>query len=390
MAQPGETIYIEGGRYFEQLITQRAGTASQQIVFTSINGTAVLDGSRFSWPWDQNKGLVELRHEFNRLQGLEIVNSPTTGVVLGADNIRVEGNKIHEAQWHGISTDTNLQLRNHGNCSPRPTAMIRNAFILNNEVYRTTLRGSDGQAMSIIADGFIVKGNLVYDNKREAIAIWLGSTHGEVTDNTVYGALCCRTDGPAPGGGIYTDGASYIRIHRNLVHSTRFGFFVTSEDQCYTNHDVQYYNNIARDNSEEGIRVWDSTSGSPGAAGTQNFLIANNTLIRNKRSLSVAYSNNSGAIINNLSYTTSVHFSNSSSNSTLDIRNNLFLANPVGVFVDILNHNFQLTANSPARDFGVLLPTFSDDRGTVFTISSDFIGKSRIVNGQPDAGAFEY
>lgn len=376
LATPGTTVLIEGGSYFEQVVTKNGGVAGQEIEFRSFNGTAVIDGSTQSWTpaGNQNQGLVELRHPFVRLEGLRIMNSKNTGVLLDADNLTVEGCEVADTQRHGISTHTSRQTNYPGLAG----TMIRNTVVRNNLVRRAALSGR-GQAVSLIADTFLVAGNEVRDNPREGIDIWLGATHGEVVDNVVHGNA-------APG--IYVDGASYVRIHRNTVFGNSKGIGVSSEDLNYGTHDIWVYNNVVYDNAGPGCFIWDDRA-APGYKGSQNVLLAHNTLVGNNPSIYLSGEDNTAEIMNNVGYRSGASVYSSAVNSSFHTHDNVWLTSATG-FVDPGGRNFRLTSASQALDKGAPVPVFRDNLGNTFTIPADFDGLQRLVNGAPDAGAFEY
>lgn len=282
-AVPGTTVLVEGGTYFEQVVTKAGGLAGQEIIFKSFNRTAVVDGSALAWAGgNQNQGLFELRHPHVRLSGLKVVNSKNTGILLDADHLTVEGCEVAESQRHAISTHTSRQTNYPGLVG----TMISDVVIKDNLVYRAALTGV-GQAISIIADGFVVTGNTVRDNPKEGIDIWLGARHGEVAGNAVSG-------NNAPG--IYIDGASYVRVHRNIVYGNRSGIGVSSENEDYSTHDIWVYNNVVYDNAEAGLFLWDKRS-RPGRHGVQGLLVAHNTLVGNRHSFFLAGEGNTDEIV---------------------------------------------------------------------------------------------
>jgi hypothetical protein len=377
-ATAGTTIYIEGGTYFEQIVSRYAGLSGQEITLTSYNGTAVIDGSNLSWTpgGNQNQGLIELRHPYLRLNKLRIVNSKNTGIVLDADNLTVENCEIGETQRHGISTDTRRQTNYPGLSG----TMISNIAIKNNTVYRAVLKGQGyGQAVSLIADGFTVSGNTVRDNLTEGIDIWLGAKHGEVVDNVLYGNA-------KPG--IYIDGASYVRVHRNRIYGNLKGIGVTSEDVNYSTSYIWVYNNLIYDNTDAGLFIWDDAA-NPGYRGSQNVLLANNTLVNNKLAVYLSGDNNSAEIMNNAGYSTGAGLYNSSTNSSFNIHNNVWLTGVTG-FVDAANKNFHLTSASPAVNAGGQIPVLFDDIGNLYAIETDFDKLSRAAGSTLDAGAYEF
>ena len=371
------TLFIEGGTYYEQVITKTAGTVDRPITITSYNGTAVIDGSTQNWVAgsNQNQGMVELRAPYYKVQNLEIVNSKNTGLVLGADDLTVEGCEVEETQRNAISTDTSFQT-----ASPGTGVMIHNITLIGNIVQNAVLMGLGyGQAISLIADGFLVSGNTVTNNITEGIDIWLGSTHGEVSNNMVYNNQRA---------GIYVDGSSYIRVDRNQVYNgIRGGIAVSSECTHYTCHDIWVYNNVLYDNRVTGILISD-----PNNHGTQNILIANNTLVNNTTNIYLRGDRITADIMNNLCYVNDPLGKNLYSvatNSTVSIHNEVLLSNLNG-FVSATAKDFRLTSSSPAIDKGSALPILVDDLGNTYVITTDFLGLSRTVNGHIDAGAYEY
>jgi parallel beta-helix repeat protein len=375
-AVPGTTVFIEGGTYFEQVVTKAGGLAGHEIVFRSFNGTAVIDGSSLGWApgSNQNQGLVELRHPYVRLSGLKVVNSKNTGVLLDADDLTVEGCEVAESQRHAVSTHTSRQTNYPGLVG----TMIRNVVIKDNLVYRAALTGV-GQAISLIADGFVITGNTVRDNPKEGIDIWLGAKRGEVSGNVVYG-------NNAPG--IYVDGASYVRIHSNRVFNNTKGIGVTSEDENYSTHDVWVYNNVVYDNAEAGLFLWDEGA-RPGRRGVQGVLVAHNTLAGNRHSVYLAGEGNTGEIVNNLGQSSAASVRDESVRSSVAVRKNVWLPG-LGGFAAAARKDFRLKAGSPAVDRGVRLPALKDDRGRTFPMDSDFDGAARPRGSAPDAGAYEY
>jgi parallel beta-helix repeat protein len=320
--------------------------------------------------------LVELRHSYVRINNLRIVNSKNTGIVLDADNLTIENCQVSDTQRHAISTDTKRQTNYPGMIGTQ----IKNALIRNNTVYRAVLKGQGyGQAISLIADGFIISGNTVRDNLTEGIDVWLGAKHGEVVDNVVYG-------NSKPG--IYIDGASYVRVHRNRVFNNPKGIGITSEDVNYATNNIWVYNNLVYDNTDAALFIWDDTT-APGYRGSQNVLLANNTLVNNKLAVYLAGDGNTAEIMNNVGYSSGSSIYNSSTNSGYSLHNNVWLSGLTG-FVDAANKNFRLQSTSPAVNSGSAIPVLFDDTGNSFHVDADFDNLLRTIGLAPDAGAFEY
>lgn len=373
-AGPGTTVYLAQGTYHEQVVTGRAGARGAEITVRSLNGPAVVDGSRLRWTpgGNQNQALVELHHPFVRLVGITIARSPNTGILLNADNITVEGCQVRETRLHGVSTHTSRQTNYPG----RHGSMIRNVVLRNNVVERAALAGN-GQSVSLIADGFLVSGNTVRNSPREGIDIWLGARRGKVVGNRVHGNKAA---------GIYVDGASDVSIHGNIVHGNGSGIGVSSEDANYGTRKILVYNNVVYDNGGAGVFIWDEKGG---RNGVQDVTIAHNTLIGNKHSLYLAGESNSAKIFNNLGQSSGASISNRAIRSTLIIQANTWLPD-LGGFVSLRDRNFRLTSKSPAIDKGIPLESIAARSQSFALISADFDGRPRNSGRKPDAGAFEF
>lgn len=370
-AGAGTTVHLLPGTYDEALITRRGGTAAAPLIFKGHAG-ARLDGSRLSIKAgsDQNHGLVELRHPHVRLEGLEITHAPNTGILLAASHLTVRACAISYAQRHAISTDTLFQAAAGG-------ALLNDITLSENEIFRCVLKGKGyGQGISLIADGFVVSKNRVYENHTEGIDLWLGASHGEIVQNEVF-------NNRAPG--IYVDGASYLRIHRNRVYGNgKGGIGVSSEDPRYSTHDIWVYNNVIFDHPEGGGGfVWDPD------VGAERVLFAHNTLVGNKFSFSIAGRGNSVEIVNNLGQSLSgTDTADWSVGSKLTIHQNTWIGS-LRAFIDASAKDFRLRRKSPGIDGGKPLDPLRDDRGNLFPIDLDFAEQPRSLGKGPDAGAFE-
>lgn len=369
-AKPGTTVLIAPGTYHEQLVTRVAGTSTAPITFRSHGGKVVIDGSQLSWTAgsNQNQGLVELKHSHVVLDGLTITNSKNSGVILNADHLTVRNCEVSYTQRHAISTYTGRQTAAGG-------TMIRQTVLEGNDVHHGVLKGAgNGQAISLIADGFVVRGNRVRDNVTEGIDVWLGARHGEVVGNEVYG-------NGAPG--IYVDGGTFLKIHRNRVYANaKGGIGVSSEDSRYATRDVWIVNNLVTDHAADACFVWDPDTGA------QNVLFAHNTLVNNRKAFYFAGSGNTVQVFNNLGHSTQTSLYDDSKNSTIAQGNNVWLSSVTG-FVSASSQDFRLSAGSPAINAGRVLTAPVDDLGTPFRLDVDVTGGVR-ANGAPDAGAYEF
>ena len=373
-ARPGTTIFLLPGTYYEQVVSRGAGRSDAPITIRSLGGPAIIDGSRLGWPAgrNQNQGLVELRHPFVELIELTVAKSPNTGILLAASDLKVVRCNVADSQQHGVSTLTDLQANYPGHAG----TMIGRINLEDNVVERSSLSGH-GQAVSLIADGFVVSGNTVRNNKREGIDIWLGARRGEVEGNVVH-------DNRAAG--IYVDGASDVRIHRNRVFRNGSGIGISSEDVNYRTRDILVDDNVVHENGTSGIFLWDE-GGSQGHPGVQNVVVLHNTVVGNRYAFYMAGRDNSGRFLNNLARSRRANVLNDSRNSTFVIQGNVWLPRTTG-FVAPAQGDYRLTASSPAIDEGVGLATAQV--GGRWSVDTDFAGARRPVGNAPDAGAFEF
>lgn len=369
-AKAGMTILINGGTYYEQVVTKVGGAAGQEIVFKSVNGTAVIDGSNLGWGVgsNQNQGLVELRHPYVRLEGLKITKSKNSDVILNADNLTIKGCEISSAQRHGISTDTGRQTAAGG-------TMIKNVLIEGNTITDCVIGGNgSGQAISLIADGFTIRGNRMSGNHEIPIDVWLGSKHGEVVDNDIYDNVGQTA--------IYMDGATYVRIHRNKCYRNAMGITASAEDSRYNTHHIWVYNNLVYDNTRDGCTVWDPDTG------PTEIYFFNNTLVNNSKSFYFGGSGLKVEVWNNLGQGAGTTWSDAT-NSTVNIHDNTWLSSATG-FVNAGGKDFRLTSSSTAINKGKALPSMVYDNGQSFSVSTDYAQLNRVAGGAPDQGAYEY
>ncbi len=370
-AGAGTTVHLLPGTYRDSLVTRRGGSASAPLVIKGHDG-AILDGSNLPVKKgsNQNQGLVELRHPYVRLEGLVVTQAPNTGILLAASHLTVKACEVSYAQRHAISTETGHQP--HGD-SP----VLRDITLTENTIHDCVLKGAGfGQAISLIADGFVISRNRVYENRTEGIDLWLGASHGEVRENEVY-------QNGAPG--IYVDGGSYLRIHRNRVYgNAKGGIGISSEDQRYRTHDVWVYNNLIYDHPDSsGCFVWDPD------IGAERVLFAHNTLVGNKTSFNFAGRGNSVEVANNLGLALSgTDTADWSVGSQISIHHNAWIES-LRSFLDAPKKDFRLKQMAPGIDGGNMLPDLRDDRGNVFPLDTDFANQQRPLGKAPDLGAYE-
>jgi hypothetical protein len=93
LVNPGDTVYLKGGTYYQYTRFERGGSSSSGVTFTTQNGEiAVLDGSLVAPnppdPWAGRNGVVAIYTNYLTFKNIEITKSAVQGIVLyGSYNI---------------------------------------------------------------------------------------------------------------------------------------------------------------------------------------------------------------------------------------------------------------------------------------------------------------
>ncbi|CUS34878.1 hypothetical protein COMA1_20003 [Candidatus Nitrospira nitrosa] len=243
--QPGDTLYIRGGTYTEQMNFQdppKTGIANAWLTIAGYPGEAVtllrtdpvdnsygpikargnlayfvfenliLDGTNSSngTAWNLRDG----NHHFI-LRNLEIKNFKSSGLHIKGSDIHVLNCKIHDNQpppgiksrkygiyfayGDNVILDGNEIYRNNGGGIHAFPGPIRNAIIRGNRVYdnnsssESTVPGilvfedTDYYDGTAIIDGVHLYNNIVYGNGAGGIFVSNGAANVKVWNNTVYG-----------------------------------------------------------------------------------------------------------------------------------------------------------------------------------------------------------
>src|SRR6478752_2451407 len=270
VAQPGTTVYIRGGIYYEQLIKSRS-----------------TDG-----------GLVSIKNKsYITIQGLNIghfstskeQNTPCGILVEGSGkNLRIINNHIFDIKTahkngnaHGIAF--------YGSKAPRS---LENIKISRNLLENLTLGFSEALTLNGNVKDFIVNANTIrnVDNigidvigfeKVAPIEKYDRAREGLISENHIYNVSSYSN--PAykyeySAGGIYVDGGKDVIIERNVSSHNDLGIEIASEHYGKQTSNVQVIRNMIYKNRFTGISIggYDKKRG-----GTINTLIEHNILYGN-------------------------------------------------------------------------------------------------------------
>ncbi len=447
-ANPGDTVFVRSGTYHEKISFPNSGRLDKYITLKTYPGEKpVIDGTGLSIVGKE--ALVTIRKvSFIRFEGFEVCNYKSSvpgidinGIVLdqGASNIYVVKNKVHHIEnnarpedgrsGHGIEVLGNTDVP------------MRNIVIEGNEIYDCNTGYSENLTINGYVDGFIVRGNKVYNGENigivaaggyaaNAYAPYNYARNGLITENEVF-AIDGRT-GPIPAYkdfngaiGIYVDGARRITVERNKVYDSGRGIGIVSETDGFPTQDCIVRNNVVYNNELTGIYLGGYVGYTGG--GTRSCYVVNNTLYQNNRSngyfgevegeIRLTQNCFDNVIKNNIVYARSnsvfVHKYADSGGSGNVIDNNLYYSEGAAkwiwegnefaafndwktalggdgsstsgldpLFVNKTNYDFHIGTSSPAKNTGIVIST--DVNGDV-----DKDGKPRIVSDKIDKGAYQ-
>lgn len=267
-ALPGDTVFIRGGTYAQQVWMNVSGTAGNWIVFQNYpSETAILDGGSTN---TQTEMFVISGQNYLKVIGLHLQNAMgnySSGIYLanGASHIQLIGNTIHDIHF---STDPNAPVTSSTNVNPivvynqNPTVACTDILIEGNEIYNCRTGFSEALTLSGNVDGFTVANNHVHDITNIGIDIAGGygvssdpatdaARNGTVRGNTVHHCV----SGYAVSAGIYVDGGQNLVVEKNVSYANGRGFEVGCEEFGHVASNITVRNNWAYQNLEAGIGI---------------------------------------------------------------------------------------------------------------------------------------
>jgi cysteine-rich repeat protein len=239
VAQPGDTVLVAPGVYFEKVSFPRSGASGAPIVLKAATdprgpSPVVLDGSGVA---GQNLILIDSKSHV-RVEGFVLRNNRTSteasGIrVLGSGmGIEIAGNVIHEIRGKNA-----MGITVYGT----ETTPISDLLIENNEIFDCDPRPSEALTLNGNVANFTVRGNFVHDVNNIGMDFIGGESdiqpdpnlvarNGLVQNNRVARA---REGGPTGNGFaacIYVDGGRQIVIERNVVSECDLGIEIGAEN----------------------------------------------------------------------------------------------------------------------------------------------------------------
>jgi hypothetical protein len=413
---PGDTVQVRAGKYFERLSFPASGSAAGSILLRNF-GTekVVLSGANLS---DGN--LVEIAdRSYVQLIGFDIAN---LGGVRDGSGIRITGSGSHielrNNRIHDIRGTNAMGITVYGTGA----APISDLVIDGNEIYACKAAPSEALTLNGNVNGFQITNNLVRDNNNIGIDMIGGETDihpTEVARNGLVRGNTVRNNRSNYGGGfaagIYVDGGKDIVIENNISTGNDLGIEIGAENAGIVTSGIVVRNNLIYKNQKTGLvfggfesdrgrvrecffvsnTLWKNNQLKDGYAELEisfasNNVVAGNIFFAGSEGL-LLYSEAGGAA-NQLDH--NVWFGPSNVDFTWNgtaydsftafqtgagLEANGRFANPL--FVNPKLGDFHLQAGSPALDTGSTNPAWFAPQ--------DFDGRARPQGPLADAGAFE-
>jgi len=268
----GDTVYIRGGTYKENIITKYSGSSGKYITYSAYENEQVnIDGKNIELP-DTWSGLIFVnKKSYIKFSGLRILNAGSSGNHAGilidySNHIIIENNYIYNSVSSGIGVWDS-----------------ENIVIDGNEV---ELACDDGEQECITVAGtnnFEIKNNLVHHGGPgsiggEGIDAKDGSSNGKIYKNTVHHVNRL---------GIYVDSwdkhTFNIKVYQNIVYLCEGEGFAVASEAGGLLENINIYNNIAYKNKYTGITVAGWGEAKVEKHSIKNIRIINNTFYKNGR-----------------------------------------------------------------------------------------------------------
>ncbi len=381
--QAGDTVIVRTGRYSESVTTARGGVGGAPIIFRGEPGASVI---RF-----------RVGHPFVNIENFDISGGTTpngAAVAVGASNVRVTGNNIHDTvdQMYGVLTI------NLAGAVPKP--YVTNLYIANN-----SFRNVFGHNLMLFADDSLIESNRIHDTYMDAIRAWGDDTiyRGNIISNLyIYGGNhpdVIQTFGVI---GAYHY-ARRIIFENNQAYNSyaqpcnleTFGYVEQYGDWIFRNNlfvgiagqgnvgipRTRWYNNTfyrSASNHQYAITFLKQTDyDSEDAIVMNNLFIACGEFNSNSYGWYFVSANLGGRFTGNYNYVAGLP-------PTFPSKSGFIEANGVNGgdprFVNAGMYNFMLQSNSPAIDRGITLSGFN----------YDLLGRARPAGAAWDIGAYEF
>lgn len=424
-SQPGDSILVFGGTYFERLNWQFSGSVNQPIVLTNYNqGVVLIDGSAGGTNSTQLDLLQIFDKSFIVISNMHFVNNyraMAKGVYIkgNCNQVVFTQNKIYQIGWTNNATalPSSSDYANALLVQGSLATSLQHVTISENELFNCITGTGECLTIAGNVDTFSIINNWVHDITNIGIDCsghWSWSLaptnvnfsrNGIVRGNVVHHCV----SQVATSAGIYVDGAENMLVENNICHHNGAGFSVGCENSGFVITGIILKNNLSYLNLVCGLYFGSGASLSK----ISNCQLINNTFYRNGTSISygaemvlvnnenstikqnifmpkndssIAIGVNTGGTINPILSHNLFWRPSGNTGFIIDAflnpyNSNAIYANPV--FVNPISSDFRLQASSSAINAGDLnyLPTPNE---------KDIDEQPRLNGGRIDCGADEF
>ena len=388
LLNPGDTLYIRGGTYFQTVSIDKSGLPSSPITVSSYSGEwAVIDGN-FAIPgyWGT---LFNITGSYVTVRDLEVKNSAWMGMVLRGQHDEASNINSHHNMENGILITGDYGI-------VEKSKVWQNAYA---NVNCTNSRGNWASGLSAARNPnyAIIRNNEIFQNWGEGVSSF-EAAYTTIEDNIVYDNFSVNA---------YISDTSYTVFQRNIVYSTSgnvasCGFqtgIAMSSEIGYANGNNTIVNNFVLGN-KINFQYWNSNQGA--GDGLINDVIAYNTFVNSAASVNIKIASSgyhSNTVFKNniilqedslsvADVASGITYSNNnwsktptSGSGSGDVIGNPQLAKTGSTSAGQLTGEwFKSLSNSPATNKGVVISG----------ISGDYFRTLRPQGPYPDIGGHEY
>jgi len=209
LATAGNTVYIRGGTYREEIIIKHSGVSGNVITFTNYPGeTVVVDGTGFGYSsWGYS--LIDLNgQDYVKINGLNVQNSIYWGIgsCYGFSDRSYNGG----SNYVTVSNCTTTKTGSSGIIFHSGTGLV----ITGNKISHSNSTGDQEALTLCTSTNFDISGNEITASDKiygEGIDCKQGCKNGNIYDNYIH---------DMPNMGIYIDAAGLATTGINIYNNT--------------------------------------------------------------------------------------------------------------------------------------------------------------------------
>ena len=342
-ATPGSTVTVLPGKYYEKLVLNVSGNATDGYITFQAQGKVVISGKRLPRGGDM---IAINNRSYVKIIGFEIRDN--RGVNNGSGIRLTEANSFIELRNNRITKITGRNAMGITVYGTNPAVGISNLVIDGNEVFKCQPFPSEAVVLNGNVHDFVVTNNYVHHVNNIGMDFIGGegrspdpatdfARNGLVAGNRVTRAS--HRGGLRDAAGIYVDGAENVVVERNRLWRNDVGIVVNALAPARVARGVVVRNNFVANNNLTGI----SFGGSDFATGSvQGSSVMNNTLY-----------NNDTRRIGNGELRVQYALDNVFRNNILSTRRGNFLVNVQRTAgANVLDHNLYFAGRGAALRFG--------------------------------------